>query len=111
MTPTKEQMELAAKAAGYELSWLWGEALIHVNDASISWSPLTSGDDSQRLQVKLRIDVEWRNEFCVSAFVADGGYVAKMSHFENFDPTNQDDDMRSMREAIFLVAVEIGRAK
>ena len=104
MNPTREQMELAAKAAGYELSWLWGEALIHVNDASISWNPLNNGDDSQRLQVKLRMTVSVGYNLAIAAS------DTTQNICKTFNPAIPDDDLRAMREAIFLVAMEIGRA-
>ena len=101
MTPTREQMELAAKAAGIERSVggdLWSNA------RGMLWTPLASGDDSQRLQGKLRIGL-----------LIDGARVlaseGRMSVLGvDFNPAIPDDDLRAMREVIFLVAVKIGRA-
>lgn len=118
MTPTKEQMELAARAAGIK-QVKWHDALYCMyvlrpkkpKHDWVEWTPLTSGDDSQRLQVKLRIDVDWATS---SNYVSAITYANdRYKNFESveFNPASPDDDLRAMREAIFLVAVEIGRAK
>ena len=109
MNPTLEQMELAAKAYGIERLHFdaTGTAFqVKGNVIGSSWRPLTSGDDSQRLQVKLRIDVDWFDKrTSVQAWME--GFIASCIP----NPAIPDDDLRAMREAIFLVAVEIGRAK
>lgn len=74
----------------------------------VGFSPLTSGDDSQRLQVQLRIDVMWRR-YKDAVYAATGLDGEKHNRTINFDPAIEGDDLRAMREAIFLVAVEIGK--
>ena len=99
MNPTREQMELAAKAAGIKGWWndALGEYYYKRSGLSRRWLPYDDGNDSQKLQAKLRIDVSWETEF---------------AHAETWHGDHsQDDDLRAMKEAIFLVAVEIGRAK
>lgn len=113
MTPTKEQMELAAKAYGIERLHFdaTGTAFqVKGNVIGSSWRPLTSGDDSQRLQVKLGMTAS------VGATTVDACCWTDREELTRtinkallFDPAIPDDDLRAMREAIFLVAVEIGR--
>ena len=76
----------------------------------VGFSPLTSGDDSQRLQVKLRIDAEF-DEGDADGNVFASHYAMGLGKDVEFNPAIPDDDLRAMKEAIFLVAVEIGRAK
>lgn len=119
MTPTKEQMELAARAAGIK-QVKWHDALYCMyvlrpkkpKHDWVEWTPLTSGDDSQRLQVKLGMTAS------VGATTVDACCWTDREELTRtinkallFDPAIPDDDLRAMREAIFLVAVEIGRAK
>ena len=116
MNPTREQMELAAKAAGLTISDYdedGGDYYVRdgVTPHEYIWSPLTSSDDSQRLQVKLGMTAS------VGATTVDACCWTDREELTRtinkallFDPAIPDDDLRAMREAIFLVAVEIGRA-
>lgn len=110
MNPTREQMELAAKAAGIKGWWndALGEYYYKRNGLSRRWLPHDDGDDSQKLQAKLRMAT---NFYCPDY------HYARARKFEGddyciapFNPAIPDDDLRAMKEAIFLVAVEIGRA-
>lgn len=115
MTPTLEQMELAARAAGIE--WfafdLETQGLMRTQIPPALWNPLTSGDDSQRLQAKLRMSLDYQKVGGKHRWLA----VCRQSAWESttkaicFNPAIPDDDLRAMKEAIFLVAVEVGRAK
>jgi hypothetical protein len=49
----RELLELAAKAAGYKLSWPFDNVCVMHGDPSIPWSPLTDDGDALRLAVKL----------------------------------------------------------
>lgn len=86
-----ELLELAAKAAGYEL--------LDVGDYQIydkewrGWNPLTSNGDALRLAMKLRISIEF-DEF---DYVLVGGMCS----------SNTSDD--SVRLLIVKAAAEIGR--
>ena len=115
MTPTKEQMELAAKAYGIERLHFdaTGTAFqVKGNVIGSSWRPLTSGDDSQRLQVKLGMTASVGGTTVDACCWADKTKPMQIiTKALLFDPAIPDDDLRAMREAIFLVAVEVGRAK
>lgn len=108
MNPTREQMELAAKAAGIKGWWndALGEYYYKRSGLSRRWLPYDDGNDSQKLQAKLRIDVSWGTEFAHAET-----WHGDHSQVVTFNPAIPDDDLRAMKEAIFLVAVEIGRAK
>lgn len=87
---------------------LWQEdtgiefALLAYGSNPEGFSPLTDDGDSRRLQVKLRIDVKWvygcwiaeRDD--ISASVIGRGDI-------------EGDDLRACREAVFQVAVQIGK--
>lgn len=98
---TKEDYEFAAKAAGIEFGLVDGQsAIIYADELKTTWdywNPLTDGNDSQDLMVRLELEVDC---WC--------GYVdarrGKIYYRERFTPG----DVQSMREAIFRVAV--GRA-
>ena len=115
MTPTKEQMELAAKACGIERLHFdaTGTAFqVKGNVIGSSWRPLTSGDDSQRLQVKLGMTASVGGTTVDACCWADKTKPMQIiTKALLFDPAIPDDDLRAMRESIFLVAVEVGRAK
>ena len=115
MTPTREQMELAARATELPLGDGVGEfhwssphdCLVrrNANGTSQAWRPTLDGNDSQRLQVKLRIGVLIDGAKVISASTA-----LKVVGVD-FNHAIEGDDLRAMQEAIFLVAVEIGSAK
>ena len=77
----------------------------------VGFSPLASGDDSQRLQVKLGMTASVGGTTVDACCWADKTKPMQIiTKALLFDPAIPDDDLRAMREAIFLVAVEIGRA-
>lgn len=115
MTPTRKQMELAARAAGIEGVWcidsINPEGCFVAKGSVRAFNPLSNGKDSQRLQVKLGMTAS------VGATTVDACCWTDREELTRtinkallFDPAIPDDDLRAMREAIFLVAVEIGRA-
>jgi len=61
-TPDRELLELAAKAAGYDVhDWMPGAGMA-INDARFingisRWNPLTDDGDALRLAVKLRMEI------------------------------------------------------
>lgn len=111
MTPTKEQMELAARAAGIKhIETLFpslGLLITRTDDPNDwgYWAPLTSGNDSQRLQVKLRMSLDYQKVGGKHRWLA----VCRQSAWESttkaicFNPAIPDDDLHAMREAIFLL--------
>ncbi len=58
----RELLEMAAKAAGYDVTWLKDSQFIH--DGDDWWDPLTDDGDALRLAVKLRMQVSVTTESC-----------------------------------------------
>ena len=58
----RELLELAAKAAGYDVTWLKNSQFIHGSDDW--WDPLTDDGDALRLAVKLHMQVSITTESC-----------------------------------------------
>ena len=118
----REQLEYAARAYwGDEIddvvSVEWGELENEIlythadnqnhngQDVAYCWNPLTDQADSDRMACKLRIEVQFSQNFIV-AFTADNRGIQIMQIAHN----NTDEDVcRAVREARMAVAVEIGR--
>lgn len=112
MTPTKEQYELAAKAAGIEIAWFAGapNKLLKVGGLSYDrepWRPHEDRADAFSLLCALPrpgLDVE-KETVCV--------WYARFSDDKvRQGPTVDvvaDNIEAAAREAIFLCAVEVGR--
>ena len=97
----RELLELAAKAAGYEvLDWCGERYTTTDGDRLFSWNPLADDGDALRLAVKLKIDTLHRRE--VWATIAGKGLQLS----EAFD----EDPNAATRRAIVRAAAEIGRA-
>jgi hypothetical protein len=96
----KELLELAAKAAGIELTW--SNPYVSVGDFARvpDWSPLTDDALALRLAVKLRLELGFPKEYCVWSFGTNG--VVCME-----DPSN--DPYAATRRAIVRAAAEVGR--
>ena len=58
MKANRELLELAAKAAGYEI-WTDEYDNMLIPDPMRKWNPLTDDGDALRLAVKLRLEFEW----------------------------------------------------
>lgn len=58
----RELLKLAAKAAGYDVTWLKDSQFIH--DGDDWWDPLTDDGDALRLAVKLHMQVSITTESC-----------------------------------------------
>ena len=104
----QELLELAAKAAGIELSdWSSAEdgfIRYHFVTRHI-WNPLTDDGDALRLAVKLGIDLEWRNDGRVAAY----RHANANGHcFTAFESSREERDAAT-RRAIVRAAAEIGR--
>jgi hypothetical protein len=109
MTPTREQLEFAAKAAGLESNDDTGEMLywFHSEDTMGggwgAWNPITDKSDSFDLMVACKISLLWGNEL-----------VRADSHrgidtFAYYADHNNDKGLATMW-AVFLCAVEIGKS-
>jgi hypothetical protein len=99
----RELIELAARAAGIELSWELGGYIAQVDDWSprFRWNPLTSDADAFRLAVKLGITAHMYTT-CVSAKRHRGDGV-------NAEEDYSQDPYAATRRAITRAAAEIGR--
>lgn len=114
----RELLELAAKAAGLEITW--GKCAAHLNDyeylgvtgpwiSNSRWSPLTDDGDALRLSVKLNLDI------LQDSVSSKDNAVEVQGNFENveFQPlaweNRAPDPYAATRRAIVRVAAEIGR--
>ena len=126
----KELLELAAKAAGYTLTW--GESFIVGDDevdctdipyiksnqqdeADLYWNPLEDDGDALRLAVKLDIEFYQANDEGMASYaaywgVASHGDVSRLCVIEyHADLINNNDPYAATRRAIVRAAAEIGK--
>ena len=120
MNPTREQFELAAKAAGLtddrDCTWVeWFEASgpqeeiqLRVGERWKPWQPHIPGVDNAMLAAALKIDQEWTNAY---AWASDSGGVHRALDYapEIRARTSTERRAKAMAWAVFLVAAEIGR--
>lgn len=104
----REMLELAAKAAGYDVLWhdMW-ECFVHTNSQNHTnpevWIPLDDDGDALRLAVKLNMAVN-----CIhNQILAEEPIIKEVSVWE---PRN-DDPYAATRRAVVRAAAEIGRTK
>jgi hypothetical protein len=111
MSATREDYELAAKAAGMKVTFReYGgerfECVRHIEQhgltISTSWNPRQDDGDSRRLQVDCGIDLELYND-CALADIID--IPAQFNFFSD----HKNDKCEAARHAVFGLAVEIGR--
>lgn len=119
MSTDRELLEMAAKAAGYSLTWggvfKVGDDIVDCSDfayvrsreadsGDMPWDPLTDDGDALRLAVKLHIDIRH--------FMYRDGYmdclVDRMG--KGFAEKFTDDPYAATRRAVVRAAAEIGRA-
>ena len=107
----QEVLELAAKAAGIEITW--GKCAAHLNDyeylgvtgpwiSKSRWNPLTDDGDALRLAVKLGIVLSPSE---VSVIAWRPGAVDRDAIWESLDQ----DPYAATRRAIVRAAAEIGK--
>lgn len=99
----QELLELAAKAAGREI-WFDPQGRCCEMGYSVEWNPLTYDGDALRLAVKLRIDLEWREDGRIAAYrhaYADG-------HCFTAIESSREDCAAATRRAIVRAAAAIG---
>jgi len=100
-TNTKELLELAALAVGWELDWTAEAMFLNPYNVYLSafWNPATNSGDSLDLQVKLRISLTYNTDGTWTAYaLADDGFVG--INCDAADPNM----------AVLLVAAELGKA-
>ncbi|SOY65646.1 conserved hypothetical protein [Cupriavidus phytorum] len=106
----RELLELAAKAAGYDLH-IWGRT--GAEDVAIipsgrRWNPLTDDGDAMRLAVKLHIPISF--PFKSDDLQTRGNTVVTWSENEPHEEEEGDNCFAAARRAIVRAAAEIGRA-
>jgi hypothetical protein len=116
--PTREDYELAAKAAGMKVTFReYGgersECVRHVTQhgltISTSWNPLDDDGDSRRLQVACGIELSiYAGEIRAlgKPLSADNWPIIKLASYAD----HNNDKCEAARHAVFWLAVEIGRA-
>ena len=106
MTPTREQLEFAAKAAGIVIDH-WSEHtgtpfVVYSEHEFHVWQPVTNKSDSFNLMVACGMDVDAGGTIVFSVV----GKAMASVHLKDY---NDDKGLATMW-AVFLCAVEIGRA-
>lgn len=104
----RELLELAAKAAGMEVTTRFGDGLrarVGKHDPFQWWNPLTDDGDALRLAVKLGIEVHPDREVSevVTAFCVRRPNLIGLNTYEEFG----NDEMAATRRAIVRAAAEI----
>jgi len=107
MTTDRELLEMAAKAAGYEVRWeVYEQCYVHGpmwlfrGGHKETWEPLDDDGDALRLAVKLKMTVD----------VTDEASGAGAIGFKWCSEINKDEPLSAARRAIVRAAAEIGRA-
>ncbi|WP_154355118.1 hypothetical protein [Pseudomonas aeruginosa] len=100
----RELLELAARAAGYKLSWSYDNHCCWINemrhDFDVTWNPLTDDGDALRLAVKLGLLVDiCRDHTCVCSETVDP--ILQVKGMDRWEVT---------RRAIVRAAAEIGKS-
>ena len=100
----REQLELAAKAAGIPLKPDFAERYDYYMADKLMWNPITDDGDALRLAVKLKIPIQfpdwtdvtrtWGSKDCLDAF----------------EEPHDTDPLAATRRAIVRAAAEIGRS-
>ena len=110
----KELLELAAKAAGIELTQGYGEPAWRCmfyqdeNYECFYWNPIDDDGDALRLAVKLRIDVmtDCPNSVCIEVPVGKkDNWITECTKDDSFENV-----LIATRRAIVRAAAEIGRS-
>ena len=119
MTPTREELELVAKAAGIDVEWhpLYEQffkvgryrngAFTYLTD--LPWSPCSDLGDSRRLQVALGIDLQFNLDsagkpYTVTASTPDGEILA--TEFYSDHPTPDEAACAAVFRCALAVALE-----
>ncbi len=111
MKTDRELLELAAKAAGvsFFVDNLGRCMEMHANLMPCPWSPLQDDGDALRLAVKLRIDLEWREDGRISAYrhAHADGHCFTAIEFTAIE-SGREDSAAATRRAIVRAAAAIG---
>jgi len=116
MSITRDQLELAALAAGVEIVCALDDLIgpgpaadaacgaVLLRGVQQSWRPHLDDGDSRRLQVKLRISLE--HSICPTRWIADHADLDKLVSFTH-DGTLADSESAA-RKAVVLCAAAVG---
>ena len=107
MTDDRELLELAAKAAGMDVSFIGPLGVYTRATDTQAWNPLTDDGDALRLAVKLGIDITF-NAFGGGEVMASDGIGDRFDGW--FTEGYADDTYAATRRAIVRAAAEIGRS-
>ena len=109
----REPLELAAKAAGYEVLDWYGERYTTDGDRLFPWNPLADDGDAFRLETDLSFSaIEWAGGIEVGEYEISAGKlrpVAGRTAYVKFDD-HAGDKREARRLAGVRAAAEIGRA-
>lgn len=103
----RELLELAAKAAGYEIEWVRNSGCHYRCEEEIGreqWCPLDDDGDALRLAVKLRIYIEFLPD-AVRCIAPGGCWIGEVCL-----PCDTEHLGLAERRAIVRAAAEIGRS-
>ena len=110
MNNDRELLELAAKAAGYEItaSGVIGTSILVYDEQkkTLVWSPLTDDGDALRLAVKLKISVLYEFDRVIVCYGDDDYEYETEFLYDKPEPT---DPYAATRRAIVRAAAEIGK--
>jgi hypothetical protein len=108
-TEGRELLEMAAKAAGYEIetSMVGGEEKLYLKGDLLQWAPLTDDGDALRLAVKLRLDIELSIGEDIMA--VDHWDAVNERYVTDMEATGED-PYAATRRAIVCAAAAIGKA-
>lgn len=108
-TEVRELLELAAKAAGYEIDSAFDDCplIFSAEEPPRDWDPANDDGDSKRLAVRLRIRVTLGPDALTAEWADDGeAYICHGASYADHDG-NADD---AWRWAVLQVAAQIGRS-
>jgi hypothetical protein len=101
----KEQLELAAKAAGIEHHLLITDD--NAPDGYRIWNPLTDDGDALRLAVKLGFSLQCATGLSIVTYEDREARIKQVGEHHNLEPHNKE---AATRRAIVRAAAEIGRS-
>ena len=118
MKTDRELLELAAKAAGYNVSFFSARSqrgfacgFTHAKDGG-DWNPLDSGTDAFNLMVELELEVSFGDRYFFAegkmSFCGEYWDSSESCYFKHF-VLHGDDPSAATRRVIVLAAAEIGK--